>query len=335
VVVLFWVAAGCDECKTSADCSPGEACIDGECSGSVWNGPDADTDTDTDADTDTDTDTDADPPQPEWVEIPGGDFMMGSDSAEASSDEGPVHAVSVSTFEITRTEITVEQYRVCVVDEACEPPTVDDQRGNWGVAGRAKYAVNYVTWEQAGAFCEWAGGRLPSEAEWEYAARSAGQELTYPWGEDEPSCDYCVMALGETMGGVGYEMGCGEGTSLLPCAKSAGNTDHGLCDMSGGMFEWVADSWHADYTGAPTDGSAWEEPFDYHVIRGASYQSVASNRKLATTGRDASDYYDPDLGFRCARDVEPEDPDGGVDGGVDGGGGDPDGGMDGGLDGGK
>ena len=189
-----------------------------------------------------------------------------------------------------------------MVEEQCtEPETAE--RANWMVQGRQNHPLNYATWTQASAFCAWVGGRLPSEAEWEFAARNRGQDVTYPWGESEPTCDEAVIAQSEDSG-----WGCGEGHSLQVCSRPAGNTEQGLCDMSGNVIEWVADEWHENYTGAPGDGSAWIESSEttVRVIRGGSYRYVSDTGILTTTGRShySSDLGEPDLGFRCVREPQ-------------------------------
>ena len=230
-----------------------------------------------------------------WVSIPGGMFMMGSDSG--GSNELPVHQVTVPSFEMSRTEVTVSHYQQCVDAVMCTEPSQCDSYYNWGVAGRGDHPVNCVDWDQAVAFCTWVGGRLPSEAEWEYAARGGGQVIIYPWGDESPSCTYAVMDEG-----AGY--GCGEDRTWAVRSKTAGNTAQGLCDMAGNVFEWVQDWYHSDYNGAPSDGSAWETPSgSYRVSRGGSFDNYGYN--LRASYRDAgvpSNRFD-NLGCRCARDA--------------------------------
>jgi len=276
---------------------------------------DTDTDTDTDIDTDTDTDTDTESDECdydiEWVPIAGGSFMMGGPEGTPETDRLPIHEVTVPSFEMTRTEITAAQYRCCVLEEACtepQPPgyTPEDGPGhwddmencNWDLPEEDDRPINCVNWQQAVDFCEWAGGRLPSEAEWEYAARSEGQEVTYPWGEEEPSCDYAVMFDWDDGDGCGLER------TWDVCSKPAGNTEQGLCDMAGNVWEWIRDCFHVDYEGAPIDGSAWEHDCagESMSTRGASFVQ-GSNLQFQVTKRSSgpSEIWHVSIGVRCVR----------------------------------
>jgi len=194
----------------------------------------------------------------EWVTIPGGSFMMG---AKDCSRAQPVHRVKVKTFEIAKTEVTVQQYKACVDAGACTAPGMG-AFCNSGKAGRENHPVNCVTWDQAKVFAQWVGGRLPTEAEWEYAARSAGKNWKYPWGNEDASCERANIPA--------FPLGCVGGTAPV-CSKPAGNTEQGLCDMAGNVWEWVQDVFHETYKGAPADGSAWESPTGpFRANRGGS-----------------------------------------------------------------
>jgi formylglycine-generating enzyme required for sulfatase activity len=270
----------------------------------------ASTDADTDGDTDTDSDTDSDSEDDTdtgcgtdcyelaWIEIPGGTFLMGSNEGEPG--EMPVHEVTVPSFEMTRTEVTVAQYETCVVSNVCAEPSSDGycspemEYRNWGVAGREHNPVNCVDWKEAVAFCTMNGWRLPSEAEWEYAARSGGVDIKYPWGAQPASCSYAVMNDGGD--------GCGLGHTAPVCSKMAGNTDQGLCDMAGNVWEWVRDCYGFNYQGTPTDGSAMENcPPSERMIRGGGFGSLGyilrTTNRLAFFNDESAGY----LGFRCAR----------------------------------
>ena len=184
-------------------------------------------------------------PTLDFVMINGGTFEMGS---TVNPNEQPVHSVTVSNFEIMRTEVTVTQYKTCVDAGVCTAPRMGTDF-NWRRSGRENHPVNGVSWVQMKEFAAWVGARLPSEAEWEYAARSEGQNIIYPWGNTIPTCSYADFRdNGVQCNGVG--------TSPV-CNTSDGNSMQGLCDMAGNVFEWTLDNWHETYNGAPIDGSAW------------------------------------------------------------------------------
>jgi formylglycine-generating enzyme required for sulfatase activity len=233
----------------------------------------------------------------EWVTIPAGKFMMGSNSAGSYSNEKPVHPVSVRSFQMTKTEVTVAQYRLCVQAVACSPPDTGDYC-NWGVSGRDNHPVNCVDWEQAQAFARWVGARLPTEAEWEYAARSGGKDRVYPWGDEKATCQRAVMRDESS----GYA--CGTKATWPVCSKPAGNTDQGLCDMAGNVLEWVQDWYHNSYNGAPSDGSAWESPAGSHrVYRGGPWNLDARFVRAAIRFWDVPGSRMDTRGFRLARSV--------------------------------
>jgi formylglycine-generating enzyme required for sulfatase activity len=234
-----------------------------------------------------------------WIPIPGGTFQMGRVSGSGASDELPLHSVTVPTFEITATEVTVSQYRQCVTAGPCTTPGSGTQC-NYSAGGREDHPVNCVSWDQADAYCTWVGGRLATEAEWEYAARSTGPSASYryPWGDALATCTLAVMR-DSSAGGEG----CGLYHTWRVCSKPPGNTVQGLCDMAGNVREWVEDDYHSSYNGAPTDGSAWVSSprAAMRVSRGGAYDSLASG--LRTADRTAINYWvDSSVtGFRCAR----------------------------------
>jgi len=153
--------------------------------------------------------------------------------------------------------------------------------------------MNCMDWDQAVAFAAWAGGRLPTEAEWEYAARSGGRSQAYPWGNAEATCDRAVM----NAGGVG----CPLDHTAAVCSKPAGNSSHGVCDLVGNVWEWVQDGWHDTYRGAPSDGSAWEDGASGGVIRGASWYYSVFDLRASDRLRRAPSSRNVYLGFPLAR----------------------------------
>jgi formylglycine-generating enzyme required for sulfatase activity len=226
------------------------------------------------------------PARLDWVFIPGGTFTMGAPETEqaASPDEGPVHQVAVKAFEMTRNEVTVTQYRRCVEVGACTVPGAGEGC-NWGVLGHEDHPINCVDWDQAATFARWAGGRIPTEAEWEYAARG-GRDTLYAGSND--------------VGAVAWHVG-NSGGSTHPVGGKLPN-GYGLHDMSGNVWEWVADWYHRSYAGAPADGSAWVEGGNAHrVIRGGSASYAGRPIRLAIRHGCSPGDRSAGLGFRLAR----------------------------------
>lgn len=235
-----------------------------------------------------------------WVTIQGGNFKMG-DAHLVSA--GPVHNVTVQTFNVTRTEITIADYANCVNAGVCTPPAVDEAGCNWTRPGFEMHPVNCVDWHQAKAFCSWFGGRLLSEAEWEYAAQAGGDGRVFPWGMEAPSCQLAVM---KDESGAG----CGNGGTSPVCSKPDGRTDQGLCDMGGNVYEWVEDNFHLTYSDGnpPTDGNAWLDPdateTSFRVLRGAAYNAESADYlNVANRANDPATVHSDRYGIRCARDI--------------------------------
>lgn len=232
------------------------------------------------------------PPQPiEWVVIDGGKFMMGTnvDRRGVISDAaGPIHEVTVKTFEMSKTAVTVEQYAECVSKGQCTKPG-SKRFCNWGKTGRQRHPINCVNWEDANAYARFKGARLPSEAEWEYAAKSGNRNQRYPWGNEEPTCERAVLK------------GCAGGTMPV-CSKPAGNSAQGLCDMAGNVWQWVQDVWRS-YAFAPKDGSAIDGEGSVRMFRGGSFRDEAGSGYFRTDyrGYDFSVNRRAHFGFRLAR----------------------------------
>ncbi|MFI5350979.1 MAG: SUMF1/EgtB/PvdO family nonheme iron enzyme, partial [Elusimicrobiota bacterium] len=240
----------------------------------------------------------------QWLRIPGGNFMMGSDEADFK-DAKPRHRVTVKSFDMAKTLVTNKQYRECVAAGACSPAHASD--GKCEIWNYAAYDYAYgtlpasfldddqpvvcVDWDQAKTFSRWAGGRLPSEAEWEYAARSGGKDWTYPWGNENATCERAMLR------------GCGDEAPAPVCSKPAGNTLQGLCDMAGNVWEWLQDSYHDSYVGAPTDGSAWEIGGPARDVRGAMFTTKPSSARSSFRYSIMPSFCGYEVGFRIARSV--------------------------------
>lgn len=227
---------------------------------------------------------------PEMVRLPGGSFRMGSPPGERQAAEQPVHEVTVKPFSISRYEIRFDEWDACVADQGCNDADVYDHE--WGRG--AMPAIN-VDWSDAQDYARWLSRksgkryRLPTEAEWEYAAR-AGSTARYAWGpEMEPGHAVCFSECGPEA-----DQPAKVGTTL-PNA-------FGLHDLHGNLWEWVQDCWHGDYTGAPADGSARDEPgCRSRVIRGGSWNCLPLDvRSAVRTGMEPSIRYNT-VGMRMVR----------------------------------
>ncbi len=184
---------------------------------------------------------------PDAVLVPAGTFHMGCSPGDTAcgDDEGAPGGISVEVpaFRIDRYEVTVEGYARCVDSGACTRPK-DFERNkycNYGHSGRARHPVNCIDWQQALDYCGTKQGRLPTEAEWEMAAR-AGSTSPYPWG-DAVSCEQAILDDGHTMGSVPNEPdGCGEDRTWPTGSRQPNGL--GLYDMHGNAGEWVM-NWYA------------------------------------------------------------------------------------------
>ncbi|MCB9786877.1 MAG: SUMF1/EgtB/PvdO family nonheme iron enzyme [Deltaproteobacteria bacterium] len=232
-----------------------------------------------------------------WVELPAGSFLMGD--ADGDADAQPPHPVELGPFELTRSEITVGQYASCVDEGGCTAalgPEGSDLRAacTWGVEGMLDAPANCLTWKQAAGFCRWVGGRLPTEAEWEYAARGAGGDRRYPWGDAEADCSRARMHGGVTAG-------CGTGKPAPVCSTRDGDSAQGLCDMAGNVAEWVEDWYVRDfYEHAPKDGRG-PASGSARVIRGGGFRQGANNLRTTSRAGLSPDLATDLIGVRCAR----------------------------------
>jgi formylglycine-generating enzyme required for sulfatase activity len=228
----------------------------------------------------------------ETILIPGGTFWMGSEDgdAQADADEMPRHEVTLEAFPIYTHEVTNAMYAACVEARACIPVNAlpGGPTSHYGDPSFAEYPVSGVDWLMARDYCQWASGRLPSEAEWELASRGA-ESLLYPWGEEEPDCERVNMS------------GC-----LVPPdtvrvgAYELGNSPYEVWDLSGNVWEWVHDWYDEDtyyfFSGLNPLGPNFSQT---KVVRGGGlYSEPTMMRSAARQPANPHRPYD-DVGFRC------------------------------------
>lgn len=220
--------------------------------------------------------------------IPAGEFLMGSEAGELN--ERPIHEIYLDAYWMDQTEVTNRMYVLCMDAGACEDP------GSGKRASAEAYpdhpAVD-LTWEMANTYCEWADARLPTEAEWEKAARGGLIGKKYPWGDEIPTCE-----SGAANGAQRRE--CGWATTQVGSFSPNG---YGLFDMAGNAWEWVAD-WYSDtyYSSSPSTNPLGPSSGTYRVLRGGSweyqYNDVRSSIRFVYYPVDYSRLFE---GIRCAR----------------------------------
>ena len=198
-----------------------------------------------------------------------------------NQNEMPTHTVDLDDFWIMQTEVTNAEYGRCVMVPACTPP--NNQR--WNDATYANYPVINTTWHQANQYAAWAGGRLPTEAEWEKAARSTDARV-YPWGEQEISDQLLNynFVKGATMPVGSYPAGAGP---------------YGTLDMAGNVEEWVGD-WYGDsyYASAPAKNPLGPGDGVFRVVRGGSFNSKRMDVRTTARGKALPNSHFPSVGFR-------------------------------------
>jgi formylglycine-generating enzyme required for sulfatase activity len=240
------------------------------------------------------------PPAEETMQkIAAGSFNMGCDESKdttCQAREKPKHEVKLDEYEIDTTEVTAKQYKACVEADGCEVPATCVKGCNYGAGGKDSHPVNNVTWTQADAYCRWAGKRLCTEAEWEKAARGTDGRK-FPWGDQDATCKYTVMAEGGN--------GCGTDATMAVGSKAEGASFYKALDMAGNVWEWVADLYSSTYyneCGTSCSNPQGPATGDYRVIRGGCYVSTG-NTDLRASARAgfAPDYKDTGIGIRCCR----------------------------------
>ncbi|MFH1527877.1 MAG: SUMF1/EgtB/PvdO family nonheme iron enzyme, partial [Bacteroidota bacterium] len=217
---------------------------------------------------------------PQMVFVKGGTFPMGSN--DGGSDEKPIHQVTVNDFYIGKYEVTFEEY-----DKFCEATGRTKPKDNgWG---RGKRPVIYVSWNDAKAYCEWAGGRLPTEAEWEYAARGGIQSQGYTYSGSNSIAE--VAWYSGNSGNKTHEFGTKKGNEL------------GIYDMSGNVWEWCSD-WYGNnyYTNSPGNNPKGQASGTSRVLRGGSWYDNVYYCRVANRDWGYPDITYSYYGFRIVQD---------------------------------
>ena len=255
------------------------------------------------------------------VLIPAGSFLMGSEDAEAQADEQPVHTVHLDAFYMDTHEVTNAEFKIFVdanpqwgkdnIEASFDSygSYLDDWTGTDFPAGKADHPVEPVSWYAAMAYAKWAGKRLPTEAEWEYAARGGLAGKKYPWGDDEPTPAHANYG-----GNVG---------DTTPVGQYAPN-GYGLYDMAGNVSEWCLDGWHPNIYAASdnrrnpftsgrnpipggetlqgiVDNFTTTPTYTSRMLRGGNWGW--QDLRVANRGRDRPDLTVAPFGFRCVKDV--------------------------------
>lgn len=218
-----------------------------------------------------------------WVTIPAGTFQMGCVPGDprCSSDEQPRHAVTLSKpFDLMTTEVTVGMFRSHGFHLEQQP--IWSQSDN--------HPVVVVTWSEADDFCAKIGGRLPTEAEWERAARGGQEGVLYPWGDKAPT-----DAAGASNGAAF------EGDAAQPVGQYAPNA-YGVYDLAGNVWEWVSD-WASNYPSEAVTDPKGSASGRVRLVRGGSYGDDPSNLRLSNRTPNQPDRVNLNVGFRCARDA--------------------------------
>lgn len=231
----------------------------------------------------------------EMVQISEGPFVMGSRDNDSDPDEKPEHQVYLKAYFFDKNEVTQYAYDRFAKMTKRAKRKIEVFEDDPAKLLKPEYPMIAVTWEDAEAYCKWAGKRLPTEAEWEKAARGEGKRR-YPWGDEFV---------------VGYANIDGNEDAFRylapPGSFESGRSPYGIYDMTGNVGEWVSDFYDENYyRKSPYRDPKGPEQGDQHVIRGGSWRETKRNVRASKRFQAKPWRHDVTVGFRCAKDVDAE-----------------------------
>ncbi|HZO14364.1 MAG TPA: SUMF1/EgtB/PvdO family nonheme iron enzyme [Polyangiaceae bacterium] len=223
---------------------------------------------------------------PGMINIPGDTFMMGCNEGVdnlCNTDEHPYHSVTLSGYRIDQFEVTRGDYKACIDEGRCATPACD-----WDATALADHPVTCVTWQDASNYCTWAGKRLPTEAEWEFAARGTTGNR-YPWGNDFG--DDCSLANGNL---------CTLDTQPVG-SHPTGASWCGAMDMAGNVAEWINDYYSQTYyQSSPSMDPTGPASGGVRGLRGGSWNSSITEFRVSARAANTESFNNNETGFRCA-----------------------------------